>query len=247
MTTSNPTLGAFGNVGTMGVSYGTSETMTVDGTIHKTGILGALLVAFFVFTWVGLSQSHVPPSLPIILGALGGFVVALIITFKPTTAPYLSPIYASVEGFVLAAISFPLEMAYPHIVLQAASMTLATLFGMLVAYRTGLIVVNNTFRAVIVGATLTIALYYLVGMGAMFFGVTLPGLGFQGGWFSIGISVVIVIIAALNLALDFDLIARNAGTAPRYMEWYGAFSLMVTLVWLYLEILRMLAKIRGRN
>lgn len=247
MTTSNPTLGAFGNVGTMGGSYATSETMTVDGTIHKTGILGAILLAFFVFTWVGLSQSHMPPTLPIIAGALGGFVVAMIITFKPTMAPYLSPIYAGVEGFVLAAISFPLELAYPHIVLQAASMTIATLFGLLLAYRTGLIVVNNTFRAVIIGATLTIALYYLIGLGAMFFHITLPGLGFQGGWLSIGISAVIVVVASLNLVLDFDMIARNAGSAPRYMEWYGAFSLMVTLVWLYLEILRMLAKLRGRD
>jgi uncharacterized YccA/Bax inhibitor family protein len=247
MTTSNPTLGAFGNVGAMGGSYGASDTMTVDGTIHKTGILGAILLGFFTFTWVGLSQAHLPPTLPIIAGALGGFVVALIITFKPTTAPYLSPIYAGAEGFVLAAISFPLELAYPHIVLQAASMTIATLFGLLLAYRTGLIVVNNTFRAVIVGATLTIALYYLVGLGAMFFHVTLPGLGFQGGWLSIGISAVIVVVASLNLVLDFDMIARNAGSAPRYMEWYGAFALMVTLVWLYLEILRMLAKLRDRN
>ncbi len=247
MTTSNPTLSAFGNVGTMGVSYGTSETMTVDGTIHKTGILGTILLIFFIFTWVGLSQSHMQPTLPIILGAIGGLVLALIISFKPTTAPYLSPAYAGVEGFVLAAISFPLELAYPHIVLQAASMTIATLFGLLLAYRTGLIMVNSTFRAVIVGATVTIALYYLIGMGAMLFHVTLPGIGFQGGWLSIGISAVIVVVAALNLVLDFDMIAKNAGSAPKYMEWYGAFSLMVTLVWLYLEILRMLAKLRGRN
>jgi len=244
MNTSNPTLRAFNNVGAMGVSYGASDTMTVDGTINKTGILGVILLIAFAFTWSGLSQTDLPAPLPIIIGALGGFVLAMVICFKPTTAPYLSPAYAAVEGLVLAAISFPLETAYPHIVLQAATLTIVTLFGMLMAYRTGLIVVNNTFRAVIVGATLTIALYYLVGMVCMLFHVTLPGLGFQGGWLSIGISGVIVIIAAMNLALDFDMIAQNAGSAPKYMEWYGAFSLMVTLVWLYMEILRLLAKLR---
>jgi uncharacterized YccA/Bax inhibitor family protein len=246
MNTSNPALGTFGKVGAMGVSYGTSDTMTVDGTISKTGILGVILLLAFGFTWSGLSQNNLPSALPIIVGALGGFVLAMIIIFKPTTAPYLSPVYAGVEGILLAAISFPLEMAYPYIVLQAASLTFATLFALLIAYRTGLIVVNQTFRAVITGATMAVALYYLVGIGAMFFHVTVPGMGLQGGWLSIGISGVVVIVAALNLVLDFDFIAQNAGTAPKYMEWYGAFSLIVTLVWLYLEIIRLLGKLRSR-
>jgi uncharacterized YccA/Bax inhibitor family protein len=246
MNTSNPALGTFGKVGAMGVSYGTSDTMTVDGTISKTGILGVILLIAFGFTWSGLSQSNLPSSLPIILGALGGFVLAMIIIFKPTTAPYLSPAYAGVEGILLAAISFPLEQAYPYIVLQAALLTFATLFALLMAYRTGLIVVNQKFRAVVTGATMAIALYYLVGLGVMFFHVTVPGMGFQGGWLSIGISGVIVIVAALNLVLDFDFIAQSAGTAPKYMEWYGAFSLIVTLVWLYLELIRLLAKLRSR-
>jgi uncharacterized YccA/Bax inhibitor family protein len=247
MTTSNPTLANFGKVGAMGVSYGSSDTMTIEGTISKTGILGAILLFAFGFTWAGLSQSTLPSALPIIIGALAGFVVAMIIIFKPTTAPYLSPAYAGIEGMLLAAISFPLELAYPHIVLQAASLTIATLFALLMAYRTGLIVVNNTFRAVIVGATMAIAIYYLMGLVCMLFHVNVPGMGFQGGWLSIGISGVIVVVAALNLVLDFDYIAQNAGTAPKYMEWYGAFSLMVTLVWLYLELLRLLAKSRSRD
>jgi uncharacterized YccA/Bax inhibitor family protein len=230
----------------MGVSYGTSDTMTVDGTIGRTGILGAILLLAFGFTWSGLSQSNLPASLPIIVGALAGFVLALIIIFKPTTAPYLSPAYAGVEGVLLAAISFPLELAFPHIVLQAASLTFATLFALLFAYRTGLIVVNSTFRAVVIGATMAIAVYYVLGMVLMLFHVNVPGMGFQGGWLSIGISAVIVVVAALNLVLDFDFIAQNAGTAPKYMEWYGAFSLMVTLIWLYLELLRLLAKVRSR-
>ena len=247
MNTSNPTLGNFGKVGAMGINYGASDTMTVNGTINKTGILGAILLLTFILTWSGLSQANLPSALPIMVGAIAGLVVALIIIFKPTTAPFLSPVYAGVEGMLLAAISFPLELAYPHIVLQAASLTIATLFALLMAYRTGLIVVNSTFRAVVVAATGAIFVYYLIGMVCTFFHVTVPGMGFQGGWLSIGISVVIVIVAALNLVLDFDFIAQNAGTAPKYMEWYGAFSLMVTLVWLYLELLRLLAKVRGRD
>ncbi|HUB67218.1 MAG TPA: Bax inhibitor-1/YccA family protein [Candidatus Methylacidiphilales bacterium] len=248
MNTSNPTLGAFNRVSTLGVGYEASGAMTVDGTIHKAGVLGVLLALAFAFTWTGLSHAAgVPAAAPIMIGALGGFIIAMIISFNPPSAPYLSPVYALVEGFVLAAISYPLEQLYPFIVLQAATMTIATLFGMLFAYKARLIVVNNTFRAVIIGATMTIFFYYLAGFIALFFHFTLPGLGFQGGLLSIGISVLIVIVAALNLVLDFDYIANNAGSAPKYMEWYGAFSLLVTLVWLYLEILRLLAKMRDRN
>lgn len=247
MTTSNPTLGAFGKVGAMGVSFGTTGTMTVDGTINKTGILGGILLLAFALTWSGLTQTQVPATLPILVGVLGGFILAMIIIFNPSTAPYLSPAYAGVEGVILAAISYPLEMIYPHIVLQAASLTVATLFGMLIAYRTKLIVVNDTFRAVVVGATMSIALYYFIGLICMMFGLTLPGMGFEGGWLAIGIRLVIVVVAALNLALDFDQISTNAGSAPKYMEWYGGFSLMVTLIWLYLEFLRLLASLRGRD
>ncbi|MCE0498808.1 MAG: Bax inhibitor-1/YccA family protein [Methylacidiphilales bacterium] len=250
MATSNPTLGAFNRVGALGATFDTSGTMTLDGTINKAGILGFLLAMAFAFTWTGMAQAAqagVPAEAPIMIGAIGGLIIAVIISFKPVVAPYLSPVYALVEGFVLAAISYPLEQMYPYIVLQAATMTIATFLVLLFAYKTGLIVVNNTFRAVIVGATMTIFLYYLVGMVGMLFHFTLPGLGFQGGWLSIGISVVFVVVAALNLVLDFDFIARSAGSAPKYMEWYGAFALLVTLVWLYLELLRLLAKMRSRN
>jgi uncharacterized YccA/Bax inhibitor family protein len=205
------------------------------------------LLLAFGFTWAGLSQSNLPAATPIIAGALIGFVLAMIIIFKPTTAPYLSPVYAGVEGMLLAAISFPLELAYPHIVLQAASLTFATLFALLLAYRTGLIVVNNTFRSVVFSATMAIGIYYLISLVCSLFHVNVPGFGFQSSWVSIGISGLIVVVAALNLVLDFDYIARNAGTAPKFMEWYGAFSLMVTLVWLYMELLRLLVKLRGRN
>jgi uncharacterized YccA/Bax inhibitor family protein len=247
MNTSNPTLGAFTNLGPLGMSSTNGTTMTVDGTIHKSGILAVLLALAFTFTWMGLTKSEAPPAVPIIVGLFGGFLVAMVICFYQQSAPYLSPVYALIEGFVMAAISYPLEQRFPLIVLQAATLTIATVFGMLIAYRTGLIKVNNTFRAVIVGATLTVFLYYLVAMVCTFFGVLLPGIGIQGGWLSIGISCVVVVIAAMNLALDFDQISSCAGSAPKYMEWYGAFSLMVTVIWLYVEILRLLASLRSRN
>jgi uncharacterized YccA/Bax inhibitor family protein len=247
MTTSNPTLGAFNKIGALGLSHGDTETMTVDGTIHKTGILGVILLLCFGLSWSALKNGTVPSAIPIMVGLLGGLILAMVIIFKPTTAPYLSPAYAAVEGFILAAISLPLELRYPNIVLQAALLTFATLFAMLVAYRTKLIVVNNTFRAVVVGATMAIFFYYMVGMICMMFGFNLPGMGFQGGWISIGIQLVIVVVAAMNLALDFDGIAQNAGSAPKYMEWYGGFSLMVTLIWLYITFLRLLASFRGRD
>jgi uncharacterized YccA/Bax inhibitor family protein len=246
MTTSNPTLGAFGRIGMPGVTYVASDTMTVAGTINKTGILTAVLALCFALGWSQLTAGTVPSTPFIIITALGGFVIAMIICFQPQLARYLSGIYAAAEGFLMAAISYPLEQAFPHIVLQAASLTVATLFALLLAYRSGLIVVNATFRAVIVGATMTILLYYVAGFLLGFAHVNLPGLGFEGGWLSIGISVVIVIVAALNFVLDFDYIANAAGRAPKYMEWYGAFSLLVTMVWLYLEILRLLAKLRSR-
>jgi len=241
MQTSNPTLGTFDRVG----SSAGYDAMTVEGTIFKTGILAVILTTCFAVAWASVG---VHASVGILIGAASivGLILALIISFVPKTAPYLSPLYAAAEGFALGFISYLMEAAYPHIVLPAAACSLATLFAMLIAYRSGLIRVNNTFRAVIGGAMLAICLYYVVGWIASFFGVHLLGLGLEGGWLSIGISIVVVVVAALSLALDFDFIARNAGSAPKYMEWYGAFSLMVTMVWLYLEILRLMAKLRKR-
>lgn len=247
MNTSNPALGTFNRVGAMGVSFGKSDTMTVEGTISKTGLLGAILAIAFALTWIGLKQEHVPAGLAILGGAIGGMILAFIIIFKPTLAPYLSQPYAALEGISLGALSFILEQRYPGIAMQAASLTIAVLFAMLLAYRTKLIVVNNTFRAVVVGATFAIMLFYLAGWIFSFFGIMIPGFGIQHSWLSIGISLFIVVIAALNLALDFDFIAQSSGNAPKYMEWYGAFGLMVTLVWLYIELLRLLASLRGRN
>jgi len=247
MESSNPTLGAFTKVGAMGLTRGDAGTMTVDGTIHKTGVLGVILMLCFGLSWSAVSHADAVYQIPLFGGMIVGFILALIISFVPTTAPYLSPVYAAAEGVFLAAISYMLEMRFPHIVMQAALLTFATLFVMLFAYRTGIIKVNNTFRAVVMGAIMAIAVFYLVGMVCMLFGIQLPGIGIQSGWLSIGITGVIAVVAALTLALDFDMISQSAGTAPKYMEWYGGFGLLVTLVWLYLEILRLLSKFRDRD
>ena len=247
MTSSNPTLGAFTKVGAMGLNRDDSGTMTIDGTIHKTGILAVILMLCFGITWAAISHDNIGYTLPAFGGAIAGLILVFIISFNPTTAPYLSPAYAAVEGAFIAAVSYLLEMRFPGIVIQAALLTFAVLFAMLFAYRTGLIVVNNTFRAVVVGAIMAIAVFYLVGMVCMLFGITIPGFAINGSLLSIGIQLVIAVVAALTLALDFDLIAQNAGTAPKFMEWYGAFSLMVTLVWLYITLLRLLANLRSRD
>jgi len=247
MTSSNPTLGAFTKVGAMGLNREDTSTMTIDGTIHKTGILAVILMLSFGLSWSAISHDNIAFQIPLFGGAIGGFILAMIISFVPTMAPYLSPVYAAAEGVFIAALSDILEMKFPGIVIQAAVLTFVVLFAMLFAYRTGLIVVNNTFRAVVVGAIMAIAVFYLVDMVCMLFGVTLPGIAINGSMLSIGIQLVIAVVAALTLALDFDSIAQNAGSAPKYMEWYGAFSLMVTLVWLYITLLRLLANLRSRD
>ena len=247
MTSSNPTIGTLTKIGAMGLNRDDTGTMTIDGTIHKTGVLAVVLMLGFGISWSAISHQTIAFEPPLMGGALLGFVLAMIISFKPTTAPYLSPVYAAAEGVFLAALSYLLELKYPGIAIQAALLTFVVLFAMLFAYRTGLIVVNNTFRAVVVGAIMAIGVFYLVGIVCMLFGITIPGFAINGSLLSIGIQLVIAVVAALTLALDFDLIAQSAGSAPKYMEWYGAFSLMVTLVWLYVTLLRLLANLRGRD
>jgi len=247
MTSSNPTLGAFTKVGAMGLQRENAETMTIDGTIHKTGILAVILMLCFGLTWSAITHEHISIAPALYGGLFTGFILAMIICFVPTSAPYLSCLYAAAEGICLGALSLAYETKFHGIVMQAALLTFATIFAMLFAYRTGLIVVNNTFRAVVTGAIMAILGFYVIGIICMFFGITLPGIGIQSDLMSIGITCVIAVVAALSLALDFDSIASNAGSAPKYMEWYGGFSLMVTVVWLYITLLRLLASVRGRN
>ena len=183
----------------------------------------------------------------LLLGGIGGFVVALVTIFKKSWAPITAPIYALLEGLVLGGISAMTELRFPGIPMQAVGLTFGTLVALLLVYRAGIIKVTDNFRLGVVAATGGIALFYIATMIMGFFGVRFPSV-FGAGPLGIGISVFVVIVAALNLVLDFDLIERGAQMgAPKYMEWYGAFALIVTLIWLYLEILRLLQKLRSRN
>ena len=224
--------------------------MTVDGTIHKTGILAVVLMLGFGLTWAGITHGHIPLTPGALWrGLITGFILAMIISFVPTTAPYLSCLYAPLpKASVSARFSITYETRFHGIVMQAALLTFVTIFAMLFAYRTGLIVVNNTFRAVVGGAIMAIMGFYLIGIVCMLLRHSrFPALASRATWMSIGITCVIAIVAALSLALDFDYIAQNAGTAPKYMEGTEASSLMVTVVWLYITLLRLLASIRGRD
>jgi len=183
-------------------------------------------------------------STSVLIGVFGGLILAVVISFKANLAPYLSLPYAALEGLAMGGFSAMLERRYPGIAIQAVALTFGVLIVLLVAYRTGLIRVTQRFRAIVVGATGAIALLYIATLLLGFFHVEVPVLNASTP-LGIIISLVIVGVAALNLALDFDLIESGvAQGAPRYMEWYSAFSLLVTLVWLYLEILRLLSKAR---
>jgi uncharacterized YccA/Bax inhibitor family protein len=246
MKTANPAL----NVNSFRVDQAVSgEAMTLSGTVNKTGILLICVVATAAWSWNRFF--HAPTSdtvLPLVaIGGIGGFILALVTIFKKEWSPVTSPIYALLEGLALGGISAVFELRYPGIAMQAVGLTFGTLFVLLLAYRSGLIRVTEKFKLGVVAATGGIAVFYLVEFVLGFFGVHFAAIN-GSGLLGIGFSVVVVIVAALNLVLDFDFIESgvNAG-APKYMEWYGAFGLIVTLVWLYLEILRLLAKLNSRK
>lgn len=219
--------------------------MTIRGTATKTMLLLALATISASYTWTH-AQSGAGMGL-MMLGVFGGFIVAMVLCFKQTWAPVLAPVYAVLEGLFLGGISAVFAARYGGIVFQAVAMTFGTLFALLAAYQSGYIRATEKFKLGVIAATGGIAVVYLVSMVLGFFHIQIPGI-FGSGAVGIGFSVVVVVIAALNLVLDFDLIERGAQAgAPKYMEWYGAFSLMVTLVWLYLEILRLLAKLKDNR
>ena len=225
------------------------QTMTLQGTVNKTGILLGILVLTAVYTWNLFFQTGNPAAvMPIATGgAIGGFVLALITIFKKAWSPFTAPIYAALEGLFLGGISAIFEYQYPGIVIQATGLTLGTLASLLVLYKLGIIKPTENFRLMIVSATMGIAVLYLISMIMNMFGSSCIGFIHSNGLFGIGFSLFVVAIAALNLVLDFDFIEQGSEMgAPKYMEWFGAFSLMVTLIWLYLEMLRLLAKLRSR-
>ena len=228
--------------------------MTLNGTVNKTGILLLLSVLTAAFAWTQSvvtgpdGTAMVAPGVTIYAlgGAIGGFILAMVTVFKKTWSPVTAPLYALVEGFFLGAISAVFELKYPGIVFQAVVLTFGTLGALLAAYRSGLIRATENFKLGVVAATGGIALVYLVSMGLRLFGKDIP-LIHESGLVGIGFSLFVVVIAALNLVLDFDFIESGVEAgAPKYMEWYGAFGLMVTLVRLYVEFLRLLSKIQQR-
>jgi uncharacterized YccA/Bax inhibitor family protein len=245
--TSNPTLNdkTFAGLPRSGVA---GEAMTLQGTINKSFLLLVVLLVAALWPWSQYLASGDPAvvALPLVIGLAGGLIFGIVTSFKPTLAPYLSIPYAACEGLLIGSVSALLEKRYPGIAIQAAGLTFGVMAALLLAYTMGLIHVTQRFRAIVVGATGAIMLLYLVSIVLGFFHVAVPILN-SASPLGIGLSLVIVCVAALNLVLSFDLIASGvAQGAPRYMEWYGAFGLLVTLVWLYLEMLRLLSQIRQR-
>lgn len=215
--------------------------MTLEGAVNKTAIGLFLIMTAAYFTWTS-------PSPPIMIGgAIGGFVMALVTIFKKTWAPFTVPIYAILEGLFLGGISRFFEDRFPGIASQAIILTLGILGALLLAYKSKLIKPTENFKLGIAAATGGIFLIYMINIIMGFFGSGIPMIH-ESGMIGIGFSVFVVIIASLNLVLDFDFIEQGVEQgAPKYMEWYGAFGLLVTLIWLYLEILRLLAKLQSRR
>ncbi|MBI4054771.1 MAG: Bax inhibitor-1/YccA family protein [Elusimicrobia bacterium] len=222
------------------------QAMTIQGTVNKTAITLLIALAAASYVW-NQFFSGAPVHAYIMLGVFGGLVAAMVTIFKKTAAPYTTPIYGALEGLFLGGLSATLEMQYPGVVIQAVMLTFGTLFALLAAYKSRLIEVTQNLRLGIAAATGGIFLAYMANMFMGFFGIQIP---FIHGSGTIGIlfSLFVVGIAAFNLVLDFDFIERGAEVgAPKYMEWYGAFGLTVTLIWLYIEILRLLVKLRQRR
>jgi uncharacterized YccA/Bax inhibitor family protein len=226
------------------------NAMTVRGTLNKFGFLFLMVMATAFYSWKEFSEGgNVQPL--IWTGALGGLVVALVITFKKEWAPYLAPAYALLEGLFVGAISAYYDYAFaqqaPYIIITAVGLTFGTAIAMYLLYAFRIIRATQKFKAIVFTATIGIAIFYLITMVLRMFGIDVPFIH-EGSTFGIIFSLFVVGIAALNLILDFDMIERGAEAgAPKYMEWYGAFGLLVTIVWLYLEILRLLAKLSGRK
>ena len=244
MKTSNPALSA----NTFQFPYaGAAETMTISGAVNKTGILLVCAVLTAAWSWNRFNVSPETAGLPMMVGLIGGLIVAVVTIFKKEWSPVTAPLYALLEGLALGGVSAIYEARFHGIAIEAVGLTFGTLFALLVAYRAGVIRATEKFKLGVIAATGGIAIFYLAQFVLGFFGVRFAAINGSGA-LGIGFSVVVVIVAALNLVLDFDFIETGARSgAPKYMEWYAAFGLMVTLVWLYLEILRLLSKINSRE
>ncbi|WP_163708987.1 Bax inhibitor-1/YccA family protein [Mangrovibacterium lignilyticum] len=233
-----------------------SGVMTINGTMNKTGLMLLIVTFAAIFTWrkfFGAYDYSTPEaafsavSIWMIGGGIGGFITALVTVFRPQSSNVTAPLYAVFEGLFLGGISAFFESMYPGLVMRAVALTLGVFFVMLMLFRSGKLRASGKFKMGILAATGGIALVYFISFIAGMFGANL-GFLYGNSNMSIGFSLVVVVIAALNLILDFDFIERGSnGGAPKIMEWYGAFGLMVTLIWLYMEILRLLAKLASRR
>ena len=242
-TTSNPVLS---RADFRPASAADTGTMTLGGTIAKTLVLLGILTATATFAWLqagaGLAEPDKLGTL-FLVGILGGFGVALYTVFRPEHAPVTAPIYAALEGLLLGSLSAILNIRYRGLPVQAVVLTMATLGVMLTSYRLGIIRATERFRTIVVSCTFAVAVFYVIALAMAMFGLYIPFLH-EGGPIGIGFSLFVTGLAAFNLILDIDRIEQGVGRAPAYMEWYAAFGLLVTLVWLYLEILRLLRKLR---
>ncbi|MGH9598291.1 MAG: Bax inhibitor-1/YccA family protein [Terracidiphilus sp.] len=253
MKTSNPALGSntFRDVAGSGFGGAIDVTtrMTLSGTVNKTAILLLCTVATAAWTWHLFFESHsMAAAGPLMtLGFIGGFIFALITVFKKQWSPVCAPIYALLEGLALGGISAMFDQQYHGIAMEAVGLTFATLFAMLFLYQTHIIKVTRKFMFGVVAATGGIMFFYVAEWILSYFGIHFGAINGNGA-IGIGFSLLVVGIAALNLVLDFAFIEQGVNYgAPKYMEWYGAFGIMVTLVWLYLEMLRLLSKVSSRN
>jgi len=220
-----------------------NQTMTVSGTINKSFLMLILLIASAAVTWT-MAYNGQNPMIFSIGGAIVGLILVLIATFKPQYSGYLAPGYAIFEGLFIGGISAIFEAMYPGIVIQAVSCTFVTFIVCFGLYKYGIVKVTETFRSVVVASTLAIATYYLVSWIATLIFPSFQPVHYGNSMMSIGISVFVIVIASLNLFLDFDQIEKGVQQKmPKYMEWYGAMGLMITLVWLYIEFLRLLSKL----
>ena len=251
MRSGNPALSesTFLDLGTGTVVRRDAGAMSLNGTVNKTAFLLVLTLAAAMYTWNRFFTSGMEGLMPFVWGGMiGGLVIALATVFKKEWSPVTAPMYAVAEGLAIGALSAMFEQRFPGIVMQAVGLTFGVLASLLLAYRSGLIRATENFKLGIVAATGGIALLYLVNLGMRLFGF--GGFGFIHESSTIGIvfSLFVVTIAALNLVLDFDFIEQGVEAgAPKYMEWYAAFGLLVTLVWLYMEILRLLSKLQSRR
>ncbi len=239
METSNPLLKRIS-----GFAQETTDNMTFDGALLKTAVLLLICTVTAAFAWTAPAAAQLPLLL---IGIIGGLVMVIVSMVKPATSPYVAPAYAALEGLALGVISSMMEYAYHGIVINAVLLTFGVLALMLLLFTSRAIRVTPGLRVGVIAATGAICLVYIVDLVLRLFGVHVPFIN-ETGPIGIAISLFIVGVAAFNLLLDFDAIEQGIrARAPKYMEWYCGLSLLVTLVWLYLEILRLLSKLQGRK